>query len=237
MDKAFENKTLLILGGDIGAGIECTKLFLNLGGQVIAICRNSAEFEKRVYKFNQVDIGSSVKCFDLDISKPKLIKSFLKELHASFPTINIIISCVDEIPKFNDFSLLTQESLLDEVKKKTWPFFEFLIGICENFDSCPSHAITLIQKSHRSNTNNFAKDMIKTLTRYMATNYLYENCRINIVNANKASVDKDEDDASQDFQFNISNEEIAKTALTICSGQLDALSGESILLDKGLSCL
>jgi len=223
MENLFKNKTVLILDGDKGLALGCAQLFTCLGAHVILTFAEPVKDGIAILESAKL---KDARILSLDLTSSKSTRSSLKGVHETSPKIDILISVVDKFRSFESFESFDENIFTDELKTTTWPFFEVLIAIREIFGSCPDYAIAALEESGRKNAGTISKNMIETLSRYMATNYLYENCRVNVLRVQKSS----------DLGFEVSEKQAAKTIVTMCSGLLDSMSGQVLCLDKGMAC-
>ncbi|GEM_PF-3340453 len=236
MDLIFKEKTVLIAEGNAGVGLECATLFHKFGADVILVHRELVKPEKIILEnFDPKEI-SRIKVFEVDLDKPKKIRSSLEEIHKTFANIDILISNYSETQVQDHIDIFDENVFVNDIKASAWPHIELLIGIREVFDSCPNYAVAVLEESSQGAVNNISKSIIETLSRYMATNYLYENCRVNILKVLKDPNKNNIQNGNSDLSFEVSDMDAAKTVITMCSGMLDSMSGQILRLDNGMEC-
>jgi uncharacterized oxidoreductase len=80
------NNTILITGGSAGIGFEMAKLFAGKGNRVIITGRDENRLKQAAAKLKNV---TAIRC---DVSKAEEVDELVKQLHAGFPELNMVIN-------------------------------------------------------------------------------------------------------------------------------------------------
>ncbi|PIQ98162.1 MAG: hypothetical protein COV67_00445 [Nitrospinae bacterium CG11_big_fil_rev_8_21_14_0_20_56_8] len=227
----FQGKTVLIAEGTRGLGAHCSAQFYRWGAKVIATESLSPNGDgNSLEDLLGKDGLSHIRVHPADLSEKGEIPALLEKLGATMSRIDFFVSLGLEHGDRKAMDIFDENYFIEDIKTTAWPFFETFLGLINTFETRPSQSLILFEEmaGKRDPDREVTTGMIETLTQYLMTHYLYDNCRINLVKV----IHSTEPDA-----LDVTREAAARTVVTLCSGLLDVMSGQTITLDMGRACI
>src|SRR5262249_50679650 len=143
-----------------------------------------------------------------------------------------------------------RRSLFRSIEYSAWPMVEYPRRIKDVFGRYPRYVVGLSSggSGHFFAHYDFvgaSKAVMETLCRYLSYRLSEEDVRINVVRSRLVRTESLSATFGQDFvdfaaNFNLKRqfitcEEVANAILALCSGLLDGVSGQVIMVDRGTS--
>jgi len=245
---SLRGKSVLITGGTMGIGLATSLAFAREG----AICTlthkwGSADEEEVLAKFLAEDLPAPT-IVQADVSNEEDTDALLDQLRKRHDHIEVFVSNVS-------FALITHEladyslrSLFRSIEYSTWPMFEYPRKIKEVFGRYPRYIIGLSSGGPDHFYSNYdfvaaSKAVMETLCRYMNYRLFEEDVRINVVRSRlvrteslRATMGPEMEPFAERLNMKrqfISCEEVANAILALCSGLMDGVSGQVLMVDRG----
>ena len=244
----LSGKAVLITGGTMGIGHATALAFARQGARCFL-----------TYKWGSADDGAVLAAFEGEgLPLPVLLQAdvandddttvLLDRIGEEFGAIEVFVSNVAfaaVVAGLDDYSL---RALNKGIEYTAWPLYRYTMRIRERFGRYPRYVVGLSSDGSDLFCNRYdfvasAKAVLETLCRYLNYRLFDEDVRINIVRSRFISTDSLRATVGDEFEgfaakFNygdkfIATEEVASAILVLCSGLMDGVSGQTLMVDRG----
>ncbi len=244
----FNDKAVFIVGGTRGIGFAAALEFGRLGAQLYLTHRWGSADESEILKqFREVGAPEPI-IFEADVSIEAENATVIKKIHADGFEIEVYLNCACVVTRGNGLEKASLRALRRSMNYSTWPFIGLLKLIKKHTGTFPGYSIAITSDGHLSHYPGYdyvasSKAVLEAITRQYARSLYKDNSRINIIRTRSVLTDgyaeifaeSDRNIVTAFDQFTFDPKEIANCILAICSGYLDAMSGEVVVVDKGAS--
>src|SRR5215470_1438096 len=244
----LRGKAVLITGGTMGIGLATGLAFARQG----AICTltykwGTAEQEEILAKFRREDLPAP-NIIEADVSRAEDTDDLLEQLRQRHDCIEAFISNVSVGLVVKDLKEYKLQSLFQTIEYSAWPIFEYPRKIKQVFGRYPRYIVGLSSGGPDHYYKNYdfiaaSKAVMETLCRYMNYRLFDEDVRINVVRSRLVRTESLRATFGEDFEtfaerFNmkrqfITPDEVANATLALCSGLMDGVSGQTLMVDRG----
>jgi NAD(P)-dependent dehydrogenase (short-subunit alcohol dehydrogenase family) len=251
-------KVALITGGTRGIGLASALALAGQGASCVLTYRwGSADEDVIRQKF--CDLGAPEPLLmQADVGLGEDTITLIDQLRSTFARVDIFISNASVALLVKDLSDYTERGFLKSMRSSAWPTFDYLTRIKTVFGQMPRHVVIMSSDGPDRFTPYYdfvaaTKAVIETLTRYLAYRLHDEGVRINVLRSRAIRTESFDDTFGKEFYSFLGSlvpstwfmapEEVADAALALCSGMLDGMSGQVIMVDRGntfsdgISCL
>lgn len=246
--QSFEGRAVVVTGGTKGIGLACGKLFAAQGAQVYLTHRwGSADETALEESFASIGAKAPI-IVEADASNAEDTQALFEQIKASQDRLEVIISNVSFAQVCPDFMKLGQRDLKRSLKYSAWPFVGYLQKAKEVLGHFPRYHIGMSSRGPEYFLPGYefvatSKTVMETYCRYLARDLAKEDVRLNVIRANPVKTESLEATFGPDFvpfcrtyygpEFFVTPEEVAAAALGLCSGLMDGVRGQVLLLDRG----
>jgi NAD(P)-dependent dehydrogenase (short-subunit alcohol dehydrogenase family) len=245
---SLRGKSVLITGGTMGIGLATGLAFAREG----AVCTltnkwGTADEGEVLAKFIAEDLPAP-NIIQADVSNAEDTDALLDQLRQRHDHIEVFVSNVSFASITHELADYSLRSLFRSIEYSAWPMFEYPRKIKEVFQRYPRYIIGLSSGGTDHFYSNYdfvaaSKAAMETLCRYMNYRLFEEDVRINVVRSRFIRTESLRATFGQEFElfaerFNmkrqfISCEEVANAILALCSGLMDGVSGQVLMVDRG----
>jgi NAD(P)-dependent dehydrogenase (short-subunit alcohol dehydrogenase family) len=244
----LQGKAVLITGGTMGIGLATGLAFARQG----AVCWLT-------HKWGSADEGEILKRFAAEsLPTPNIVQAdvveaddttaLLTEIKRHHDRVEAFISNVSFGLVVNSMKDYQLRSLFKSIEYSAWPLVQYTDEIHKLFGCYPRYVIGLSSGGPDHFYKNYdfvaaSKAVMETLCRYMSYRLFDEDIRINVVRSRlvrteslRATFGRDFEEFAERFNMQrqfISEEEVANGILALCSGLLDAVTGQVLMIDRG----
>ncbi|MBX3273077.1 MAG: SDR family oxidoreductase [Sandaracinaceae bacterium] len=248
MRRDYEDKAVLITGGTMGIGLATGLSFGKRGARVILTHRwGSADEDEVRARFRAVG-AHEPSIVTADVGHEPDTDALLAEIRRSHDHIEAFISNVSMalvVKGLDDYDL---RGLEKSIELSTWPMVAYTRKIREAFGRYPRYVIGLSSGGPDHFYENYdfvaaSKSVMETLCRYMSYRLFDEDVRVNVVRSRLVRTESLRATFGQEFEqfaerFNMKRQfiecdEVAEAIYGLCSGTMDAVSGQVLMVDKG----
>jgi enoyl-[acyl-carrier-protein] reductase (NADH) len=207
----------------------------------------TAQKEEILAKFREEDLPAP-NIIEADASLGEDTDALLEQLRRRHDHIEAFVSNVSFGLVVKDLADYELRALFRSIECSTWPMFEYPRKIKQVFGRYPRYIVGLSSGGPDHFYKNYdfiaaSKAVMETLCRYMNYRLFDEDVRINVIRSRLVRTESLRATFGQDFEafaerFNmkrqfISCEEVANAILALCSGLMDGVSGQVLMIDRG----
>lgn len=241
-------KTILVTGATKGLGLAIAQQFAREGYQpIITFAWGSVEESDVTKTFADENLTLPL-IVQADVINSEDTEHLIRTIKEKFGRLDVFVSGVsfaNIIRKVEDYS---EKSLLKSIEYSSWPIVAYTKTIKEIIGSYPRHVIGLSSIGPDIYLPNYdyaavAKSLMETLVKYLNYHFYNDEVNFNIIRARAIRTDNLLSTFGKDWSSfmgkydrlntKVSTEEVARFAFILCSGLMDAVRGQTIMLDKG----
>jgi len=247
----FSGKTALITGGTKGIGLAAALKLGAAGARTVL-----------TYKWGMDDFSPLLKKFkEAGAPKPELIPAdvavdedtdnLLEKIKTKTEHIDFFISNVSVAQRTRDLSEYRKRSLFKTLEYSTWPLIGYTQKIKKVMGTFPSHIIGISSTGPDFYYPGYdfvaaAKALLELFTKYLSIHLFEEGSRVNIIRFGPVTPESFALIFGEEFfsylqeqgipkEMLLTLEECGETITALCSGMLDAVNGQILTVDKGLT--
>ena len=248
----LSGKTALITGGTGGIGLASALNLGAAGAQTILTFKWGSSKEEEVLESFERRHAPKPILFEADVSREEDTVSLMDNLKDSVSGIDIFVSNVGFSLKTETLDDYRKKSLYKTFDYSSWPIIDYTKRIKKDFGKYPRYVVGISSNGPDHYYRGYdyvaaSKALLEFFTRYLAVHLYQEDCRVNSVRFGmmrttsfdaifgdeyfrwlKNSKGIDESDL-------LSSEDCGRFVLALCSGLMDAMNGQIIEADLGLS--
>lgn len=244
----YTGKAVLITGGTKGIGLATGLAFGRQGANVYLTHRWGSADEGAV-RTQFVESGATPPIIlEADASRDEDTQRVMEEIQKGHERIEVLLSNVCVVPRVEGVADLSKRALLKSLEFSAWPLVSHVRQAKKVFGRYPRYVVG----SSSDGPDHFyegydyvavSKAVMEVLGRYMAKRLLKEDCRVNMVRTRNVLTESALAIHGQDYPpfvkkyggeaHFIDAEEVADVVLALCSGLLDAMSGQIVNVDRG----
>jgi NAD(P)-dependent dehydrogenase (short-subunit alcohol dehydrogenase family) len=244
----FHNKAVIITGGTQGIGLATGLAFGKHGANVYLTHRWGTGDEDAIRR-QFADVGApEPQILEADVAQDEDTSALLDEVAKRHDGVEVLISNVSFAQVCKDFSELSRRDMARSMKYSAWPFVSYLQAIKAKFNRLPRYAIGMSSRGPEYFLPGYdfvatSKIAMETYCRYLSVDLAKEDIRLNVIRANPVETISLEATFGPEFapfckayygeHFFVSPQAVADAALGLCSGYMDAMKGQVLLLDNG----
>ncbi len=244
----LKNQAVIITGGTDGIGRACGLLFARHGAHVYLTHRwGSADEDELKASFTSIGAREPV-IVEADASQDEDTESLMELVKKDHDSVFAVLSNVSFAHVSQSHEDLDKKSFLRSLGYSAWPFIGYLQAAHAAFGRYPRYAIGMSSRGPEYFLPGYdfvaaSKTVMETFCRYLTADLLSEDVRINVVRANPVETRSLEATFGPEFApfckkyygegFFVSPEEVAAASLGLCSGLMDGVKGQVLLLDRG----
>lgn len=244
----LDGKAVIITGGTDGIGRACGLLFARHGAHVYLTHRwGSADEDELRAAFTSVG-AREPEVVEADASLDEDTEALMQLVKRDHDGVEAILSNVSFAHVSKNHDDLDKKSFLRSLGYSAWPFIGYLQAAHAAFGRYPRYAVGMSSRGPEYFLPGYdfvaaSKTVMETFCRYLTADLLSEDVRINVLRANPVETRSLEATFGPEFApfckkyygegFFVAPEEVAAAALGLCSGLMDAVKGQVLLLDRG----
>ena len=245
----FRNKVVLVTGGTRGIGRAIALAFARRGAATVLTYRwGSADEDELAKAFADVG-GVAPLLVQADAGEDEDTDELMAQLKKHCSGVDVFVSNVAGSVVVKDFERMTERALAKSIHYSAWPLVGYLQKLRAAFGKYPRYALALSSPGPDSYSPGYefvaaSKAVLETLVRYANYRLRDENININVIRAGAIKTQSAHEMFGDElFEFLdrlapeghqwLTVDDVANTAVALCSGLLDACSGQVINVDRG----
>lgn len=247
----FKGKAVLVTGGTKGLGLAIGLAFGEQGAEVYLTHRWGSADEDAVRRAF-TDRGAPVpQIVEADASNDDDTKRLLGAIRERHESIFVFVSNVSFAGVGKGMDGLSKRALFQSLEYSAWPMMGYAQHIKRIFGRYPRYTLGTSCDGPDTYYPNYeyvavSKTVVETFCRYMAKHlFEAERASVNVIRSRPVSTESLVATFGAEFEpylrehwgddYLVDVEQVGAAALALCSGLMDALNGQVILLDRGVS--
>jgi 3-oxoacyl-[acyl-carrier protein] reductase len=244
----FKGKAVLITGGTMGIGLATGLAFARQRAHCTLTYKwRTAEPEEVCARFREENLPAP-DVIEADAGNSEDTDALLRQMRQRHDHIEAFISNVSVGEIVQDLSGYKLRSLQKSIEYSAWPMVEYPQKIKQVFGRYPRYIVGLSSGGPDHFYKNYdfiaaSKAVMETLCRYMNYRLSGEDVRINVVRSRLVRTESLRLTFGRDFEEFVERykmkrefitcEEVANVIFALCSGMMDAVSGQVLMVDRG----
>jgi len=183
-----------------------------------------------------------------DVTRDEDTDALLMQLREEHPSVEVFVSNVSTALVVKSVDDYSKRSLFKSLEYSAWPLFAYTKKIREIFGRYPRYVVGLSSGGPDRYFANYdfvaaSKAVMEVMCRYLNYRLFNEDVRINVVRARAVRTESLRATFGTEFEQFIERanmgrdliepEEVADTILALCSGLMDGVSGQVLMVDRG----
>lgn len=248
-DLPFPRQNVLITGGTRGLGKAIGLEFAALGATTFLTHRWGSADESELCAEFASRGAVAPHIIESDASDPDAIHELFTEIKAEACHLDVLISNVAFAKIVNDVSDLKKSSLELSLSYSAWPLVQMIQTAYEILGRYPRYVIGISSNGAEICYEGYdlvgvSKAVLETLCRYLAFRLKRYGVRVNAVRpglldtaSSRATFGDDTmDSIAQKWRdLFLAPESVARACVALCSGWMDSVTGQVIVVDEGWS--
>lgn len=247
----YNDKAVLITGGTKGLGLAIGQAFGAQGARVYLTNKwGSADEEGIRQAFDGAGAARAPVILEADAAEDEDTLKVMERIKADHDAVEVFISNVSFAQVANGVDRYKKRGLLTSLGYSAWPLVGYLQQINKVFGRLPRYTVGTSCDGADIYYPGYdfvaaSKAVMETLCRYLATHMLGQDARVNILRSRPVATESLVATFGEAFEpflkkyysddYFIEASEVADATLALCSGLMDAVSGQVILLDRGVA--
>jgi NAD(P)-dependent dehydrogenase (short-subunit alcohol dehydrogenase family) len=244
----LDGKAVLITGGTKGIGLACALAFGACGARTYLTHRWGSADEDAIHSAF-ADLGAPAPVIlEADVSQDDDTEALMQRIRDDVGALEVLISNVSFAHVSERHDDLSFKGLKRSLEYSAWPFVSYLQHAKQCLGRLPRYAIGMSSRGPEYFLPGYdfvaaSKAVMETFCRYLTSDLLDEDIRINVLRANPVETESLEATFGPEFApfckkwyaegFFIQPREVAEAALALASGLMDGVRGQVLLLDRG----
>ena len=244
----LEGKAVLITGGTMGIGLATGLAFGRQGAHCTLTHKWGTADEDEIRRRFAAAGAPPPSIVCADVAREEDTAALLEAMHRVHNRVEAFISNVAVALIISGLEDYQKRSLLKSIEYSAWPLFAYTQHIKQVFGSYPRYVVGISSGGIDAVYKNYdfvaaSKAVMETLCRYMSYQLFDEDVRVNVVRSRLVRTESLRATFGAEFEpfaerFNMERqfipaEEVANVVLALCSGLLDGVNGQVIMVDRG----
>lgn len=241
----------LITGGTKGIGLAAGLQFAQAGAKCYLTYKwGSADQDQVLAQFASLGAATPV-LFEADVSRDEDTDRLLAEIAQREARVDYFISNVGFAQRTMSIEEYKKQTLFKSLEYSTWPLIAYARKLKEKFGAYPRHLVGISSDGpdHFYPGYDFvaaSKALLEFFAKYLSVHLFDEGSRVNIIRFGMVKTESFEMIFGEAFfkflqaqgvseNMLLTPEACGRTVLGLCSGLLDAVNGQIITADYGVS--
>ena len=246
----YRDRAVLITGGTRGIGL-ATGLAFGRRGAHVYLTHRWASADEDELKRQFLDLGAPApEIIEADVSSQDDTDAVLEHIAERHGGVEVFVSNVSFAQVSRDHTEMGRKAMARSMGYSAWPFVGYLQAIRRRFAAYPRYVVGMSSRGPDCFLPGYdfvaaSKTVMEQLCRQISAELRDDEVHVNIVRANPVETESLEATFGAEFapfcrkyhgdDFFIRPQEVADATLALCSGMMDAVRGQVLVLDRGLS--
>lgn len=245
----LDGKAVLVTGGTKGIGLATGLAFGQRGAHVYLTHRWGSADEDAIKKQFEAAGARAPVILEADASQDEDTENLMNEIKKDHTRLEVLISNVSFAHISQHHTDLSKKGLKRSLNYSSWPFISYVQVARQVFGTYPRYSVGMSSRGPEYFLPGYdfvaaSKAVMETFAMYMTADLTEaDDCRINVLRANPVDTESLAATFGPDFvpfckkyygeEFFVTPEQVADAALGLCSGMMDGVRGQVLLLDNG----
>lgn len=249
MPADFKERAVLITGGTQGIGLATGLAFGRLGARCVLTHRWGSADDAEIRKLFADNGAAEPLIVEADAGRDEDTLRLVRDLKRELSAVDVLVSNVAFGQVTSGPEEYTRRGLLSGIEYSAWPIVSYSQAILSEFGALPEYVIGLSSHGPDHFIPGYdlvacAKAVLETIAKYLAHHYAPQGTKVNVVRAGMVHT------ASLEATLGLEHIEtikarlrgplmqprdVANVVVALCSGYMDAVSGQVITADRGYS--
>jgi NAD(P)-dependent dehydrogenase (short-subunit alcohol dehydrogenase family) len=245
---SYTGRTVLITGGTKGIGLATALVFAKEHAQLVLTYRWGSADENEIVAKVQALGAPPPLFFEADIAKSEDTEKLFQALKEKSLKIHAFICNASNAVTVQSLDDLTERAFLKSMRASAWPAVEYTLTANKQLGAFPKYVVVMSSDGPDRFTPAYdfvasSKAAAEALSRYLAYRLREEGVRVNVLRSRAIKTDAFNDTFGNEFygflrqfvsdEWFVTPEEVASAAFALCSGLFDAMSGQTLMVDRG----
>ena len=245
----FHGKSVLITGGTKGIGLATALAFGKQGARCTLTHKWGSVDESEICRAFEAAGAPAPDIVCADVREDTDTAELMKRMRDRCDRIEVFVSGAAFAQIVHSVDEYSRRSLVQSLEYTTWPLVSYLQAIKKTFGRYPRYTLGMSSGGPDDFHAYYdvvaaCKAALEALSRYLAYRLSEEDARVNVVRARFARTESLWATAGGEFgpfvdrydpSLFIEVHEVANAVLALCSGLMDAVNGQVIMVDRGTS--
>ncbi len=243
-----DGRVVLVTGGTRGLGLATARVFAAHGAQTVLTHAWGSADEAHVTDIIVTAGGPAPLIVQADITRSEDTVALADLLARRFGRVDCFISNASVSQVITDLTDYSERGFLKSLRGGAWPTFDYLTALKHACGVYPRHVLVMSSDGPDRFTPGYdfvaaGKAVVEALVKYVAYRLRDEGVRINALRSRAIRTESFEGTFGDEFygflrQFVpeawfITPDEVGRAAFALCSGRMDGVSGQTIMVDRG----
>ncbi len=242
----LDGKVALVSGGTRGVGLAIGLAIGRAGAHVHLTHRWGSADEDDIRARFAAAGAPAPTVIEADAARDADTVRLVEAIRGRHDGVDVFVSNVCAVSRVDGALAHRRRDLASSLRYSAWPLVGYLQAMKAAMGRYPRYVVSISSDGPDTHYPGYdhvavAKAVVETQSRYLAEHLRDEGVRVNVVRARQVATRGYEEAfdaesralASFFEEFAVSPDEVAGAVLALCSGLLDAMSGQVIQVDRG----
>jgi len=244
----YRGRVVLVTGGTKGIGLATALAFGRHGARAVITHRwGSADEAELRERFRRLEAPEPL-IVEADITKTDDTVRLFETVRTECGRLDALISNASAAVTVQSLDDLTERAFARSMRATAWPTVEYTLAARRILGRYPRYVIVMSSDGPDRFTPAYdlvaaGKAAVESLARYLAYRLRDEDVRVNVVRSRAIKTDAFADTFGGEFygflrrfvrdDWFMTADEVGDAAFALCSGMFDAMTGQTLMVDRG----